>query len=49
MRFEGIVQEIFYVQTLPGCTWPTILSEPSELTAPSFVLIDEALKDVRRT
>lgn len=48
VRFEGMVQEIFDVQALPGRRWPTILREPSDLTASSFVLPDEALKDVQR-
>lgn len=47
VRFEGMVQEIFDVQALPGRRWPTILREPSDLTASSFVLPDEALKEVR--
>jgi uncharacterized protein (TIGR03032 family) len=48
VRFEGMVQEIFDVQALPGRRWPTILREPSDLTASSFVLPDEALKNVRQ-
>jgi uncharacterized protein (TIGR03032 family) len=49
VRFEGMVQEIFDVQALPGRHWPTILREPTDLTASSFVLPDEALRDVRST
>lgn len=49
VRFEGMVQEIFDVQALPGSRWPTILREPTDLTASSFVLPDEALRDVRFT
>lgn len=45
VRFEGMVQEIFDVQPLSGSRWPTILREPSDLTASSFVLPDEALRD----
>ena len=46
VRFEGIVQEIFDVQTLPGLRWPTILTEPADITDNSFVLPDEALAQV---
>lgn len=46
VRFEGMVQEIFDIQALPGRRWPTILREPTDLTASSFVLPDEALRDV---
>lgn len=49
VRFEGMVQEIFDVQAIPGRTWPTILREPSDLTASSFVLPDDAIKDVQRS
>lgn len=48
VRFEGMVQEIFDVQVLPGRRWPTILRDDSELTASSFVLPDEALRQVAR-
>lgn len=46
VRFEGMVQEIFDVQVLHGRRWPTILRDDSELTASSFVLPDEALRQV---
>jgi hypothetical protein len=41
-----MVQEIFDVQVLPGRRWPTILRDDSELTASSFVLPDDALRQV---
>jgi uncharacterized protein (TIGR03032 family) len=46
VRFEGMVQEIFDVQAILGHHWPTILRDPTELTASSFVLPDEALQHV---
>lgn len=48
VKFSGVVQEIFDVQVIPGLRWPTILREPSDLTASSFVLPDEALSQVAK-
>ncbi len=48
VKFSGVVQEIFDVQVIPGLRWPTILREPSDLTASSFVLPDEALAQVAK-
>ena len=48
VKFSGVVQEIFDVQVIPGLRWPTILREPSDLTASSFVLPDDALSQVAR-
>jgi uncharacterized protein (TIGR03032 family) len=46
LRFEGIVQEIFSVQVLPGIVFPDLINEPGETLDSSFVLPDEALRDV---
>jgi uncharacterized protein (TIGR03032 family) len=46
LRFEGIVQEIFAVTVLPGLRFPDIVNEPGETLDSSFVLPDEALRDV---
>jgi uncharacterized protein (TIGR03032 family) len=46
LRFEAGVQEIFAVQTLPGMRHPDILTFEEKETASSFLLPDEALKDV---
>jgi uncharacterized protein (TIGR03032 family) len=46
LRFEGIVQEIFAVQVLPGIVFPDLINEPGETLNSSFVLPDEALPDV---
>jgi uncharacterized protein (TIGR03032 family) len=46
LRFEGIVQELFDVQVLPGVRWPELAEADSELAASSFVLPDEAMVDV---
>ena len=46
LRFEGIVQEIFAVTVLPGITFPDLVNEPGETLDSSFVLPDEALRDV---
>ncbi|MEQ1859962.1 MAG: TIGR03032 family protein [Chthoniobacteraceae bacterium] len=48
LRFEGIVQEIFAVQVLPGIVFPDLVNEPGETLNSSFVLPDEALRDVPR-
>jgi uncharacterized protein (TIGR03032 family) len=47
LRFEGAVQEIFAVQILPGIRIPEIVNENDAVIGNSFVLPDEALKDVR--
>ncbi len=46
LRFEGIVQEIFAVTVLPGILHPDLINEPGETLDSSFVLPDEALRDV---
>lgn len=46
LRFEGAVQEIFAVTVLPGIVHPELINEPGETLDSSFVLPDEALRDV---
>src|SRR5207248_5239282 len=46
LRFEGIVQEIFAVQVLPDILFPDLINEPGDTLDSSFVLPDEALRDV---
>jgi uncharacterized protein (TIGR03032 family) len=46
LRFEGIVQEIFAVQVLPGIRFPDIVNEPGRALDSSFVLPDAALAKV---
>ncbi len=46
LRFEGIVQEIFDVQILPGLRWPEIAEPDSDLIAGSFALPAEAVVEV---
>jgi uncharacterized protein (TIGR03032 family) len=46
LRFEAAVQEIFAVKVLPGIRFPEILEPGNELIASSYMLPDEALKDV---
>jgi len=46
LQFEDAVQEIFAVQVLPGIRYPEIASEDEDLLANSFVLPEEAMKDV---
>jgi len=46
LRFEGIVQEIFAVQVLPGILYPDLVNERGHALSSSFVLPDEALADV---
>lgn len=46
LRFEAAVQEIFAVAVLPGVCFPEILEPSDALIASSYMLPDEALKDV---
>lgn len=46
LRFDGIVQEIFDVQVMPGFRFPEIGEPGSAVTGSSFVLPDEALQQV---
>ncbi|MCU1591181.1 MAG: hypothetical protein JWP11_2437 [Frankiales bacterium] len=46
LKFDGIVQEIFDVQLLPGYRYPEIGEPESDLVTSSFVLPDAALADV---
>jgi uncharacterized protein (TIGR03032 family) len=46
LRFEDAVQEIFAVQVLPNFRFPDLINDDIKLIADSFVLPDEALKQV---
>lgn len=46
LRFSGQVQEIFAVQALQGVRFPELLDGASELIDSTYVLPDEALRDV---
>ena len=46
LRFNDAVEEIFAVKVLPGLTFPSLLEPHHELVGVSYVLPDEALKDV---
>lgn len=46
LRFESGVQEIFAVQVLPGLRWPDLLTDDDPVVADSFLLPDEALKEI---
>jgi uncharacterized protein (TIGR03032 family) len=46
LRFEDAVQEVFAVQVLPGKRYPELINDDSKLLENSFVLPDEALRDV---
>jgi hypothetical protein len=46
VKFDGVVQEIFDLQVLPGMKWPTFVQEPSVLTTSTFVLSDQAIAQV---
>lgn len=48
LRFEEAVQEIFSVCVLPGVCFPEILEPSDDLLASSYMLPDEALKDVAK-
>ncbi len=46
LKFEEAVQEIFAVALLPGMRFPDLINDDAELVGSSFVLPDEALRDV---
>jgi uncharacterized protein (TIGR03032 family) len=46
LRFEGIVQEIFDVQILPGARYPEILDASAELAEQCYTVPDTALAEV---
>jgi uncharacterized protein (TIGR03032 family) len=46
LSFHGSVQEIFAVQVLPGILYPDVVNEPGPFLDSSFVLPDDALRDV---
>jgi uncharacterized protein (TIGR03032 family) len=46
LKFEEALQEIFAVQVLPGMRYPDLLNDNQALIGDSFVLPEEALKDV---
>jgi uncharacterized protein (TIGR03032 family) len=46
LKFEEAVQEIFAVARLPGVRFPDLINDNTELVGSSFVLPDEALRDV---
>lgn len=46
LRFEAAVQEIFSVKVLPGIRYPEILEPTDKLVSSSYVVPDDALKDV---
>lgn len=46
LRFEGSVQEIFAVHVLPNQTYPELLETHDPLINSSYVLPDEALREV---
>jgi uncharacterized protein (TIGR03032 family) len=48
LQFEGDVREIFDVQVLPRMRYPELLEPNDALVGVSYVLPDEALKDVVR-
>lgn len=49
LKFEDAVQEIFAVELLPGICFPEIINEDNEFFRTSYVLPDEALKEVALT
>lgn len=46
LKFEGIVNEIFAVEVLHGVRFPDLVNEPGPLLSSTFVLPEEALRDV---
>ena len=46
LKFEEAVQEVFAVCLLPGIRFPDLINDNAELVGSSFVLPDNALRDV---
>ncbi len=46
VKFEEAVQEIFAVSLLTGCRFPDLVNDDPVITGSSFVLPDEALREV---
>jgi uncharacterized protein (TIGR03032 family) len=46
LKFEDAVQEIFAVALLPGLRFPDLINDNAEIVGSSFVLPDQALRDV---
>lgn len=46
LKFEDAVQEVFAVCLLPGIRFPDLVNDDAEIVGSSFVLPDEALRDV---
>ena len=46
LRFSDAVEEIFAVKVLPGLSFPSLLEPTHELVGVSYVLPDEALREV---
>lgn len=46
VKFMDAVQEIFSVQVLTGSRWPDLINDDPEILAQSFVLPDEALREL---
>lgn len=46
LTFDGAVQEIFAIQVLPGIRLPDLINEPGETLDSSFILPDEALREI---
>jgi uncharacterized protein (TIGR03032 family) len=46
LKFEEAVQEVFAVALLPGIRFPDLINDNPELVGSSFVLPDDALRDV---
>jgi uncharacterized protein (TIGR03032 family) len=48
LRFSDAVEEIFAVRVMPGLTFPSLLEPGHPLIGSSYVLPDEALREVAR-
>lgn len=48
LRFSDAVEEIFAVKVLPGLRFPSLLEPGHPLIGTSYVLPDDALKEVAR-
>ena len=48
LKFGEAVLETFAVQTVPGFQFPEVLDEANEVTHSTYMLPEEAIKEIRR-
>jgi uncharacterized protein (TIGR03032 family) len=49
LRFDAGITEVFAIQVIPNCRYPKLIDRDDQLLASSFVLPDQALKEVAQS